>query len=87
MGTVVCGFKLYELHQLIEFVSPEGEVEQVAISSLEHMGEDIAQACAKYNTNKVHLFGNAVYAEKIIEDINNYSVTKYNKNILEIEVN
>ena len=87
MGTIVCEFKLYELHQLIEFVSPEGEVEQVMISSLEYMGEDIAQACTKYNTNKVHLFGNAVYAEKIIEDINNYSVTKYNKNNLEIEVN
>lgn len=87
MGTIVCGFKLYELHQLIEFVSSEGEVEQVAISSLEHMGEDIAQACAKYNTNKVHLFGNANYAEKLIEDIKTYSVINYNKNNIEIEVN
>lgn len=87
MDTIVCNFKLYELHQPIELMNSNGNLTLIAVSNFESLADDITKACEKYKTNKIHLFGNSNYANGLIQEIKNYSITKYNKNNLEIEVN
>lgn len=87
MDTIVCNFKLYELHQPIELMNSNGDLTLIAVSSFESLADDITKVCEKYKTNKIHLFGNSNYATGLIQEIKNYSITKYNKNNLEIEVN
>lgn len=78
---------MFDLHQYIQLLT-EKDAEVVCISTLEDLGENIANICNERNIYEVHLYGNKEYSEKIIEDIHFTNKTKYsnNKEIL-IEVN
>lgn len=65
-------------------ITPDGS--NIAVSS-EHYAEGIIELCNKYNTNKVHLFGNKYYLEGVSENIRTQEILSYSQNKIEIEVN
>ena len=85
---IYCNFHLFELHQRIYMIDLEASVspKEIAISTLESLGEIISQMCDKYSIDTVHLFGNSDTALEISKEINSKQLTNYNKSI-KVEVN
>ena len=86
---LICQIALYELHQpiILKDINNPDDEKIVSISSLDTIAEDIAAAAAKYGVEQIHLFGNGDFLVEVINDINKYSISKFNKNNLTIEVN
>ena len=63
MDTIVCNFKLYELHQPIELMNSNVNLTLIAVSNFESLADDITKACEKYKTNKIHLAINFALAK------------------------
>lgn len=88
MKTIVCNFNLFDLHQNVYLINPEENVNRhIAITNLEDLGKVIAEMCTNNNATKIHLYGNASFAQAIIRDIDIHSGSAYSKNIIEVEVN
>ena len=88
MKTIICHFSLFDLHQNVYLVDSETETHKhIAATTMEELGQIIANSCQATGTNKVHLFGNKQYADAIINDIDIYSNQAYSNHVIEIEVN
>ena len=83
---ILCHYFLFDLHQTIQEVK-DGEVEQIGVTTMKDLGKQIGEYCANKKINYVHLYGDNVYAKKIIEDIDKFSGKMYSNNKIEIEVN
>lgn len=86
MKTLICSFNLYDLHQRITLIE-NSDTHDVCICTLDEIGEKMAQMCEKFDVDRVHLYGPAVYAEKLVRDIIKENSTKYNNRPIDIEVN
>ena len=83
---ILCHYFLFDLHQTIQEVK-DGEVEQIGVTTMKDLGKYIGEYCANKKINYVYLYGDNVYAKKIIEDIDKFSGKMYSNNKIEIEVN
>ena len=83
---IVCHYFLFDLYQTIQEVK-DGEVEQIGVTTMKDLGKQIGEYCANKKINYVHLYGDNIYAKKIIEDIDKFSGKMYSNNKIEIEVN
>ena len=83
---IVCHYFLFDLHQTIQEVD-NGEVKSIGMTTMKNLGRYIGEYCANKKINYVHLYGDNVYAKKIIEDIDKFSGKMYSNNKIEIEVN
>ena len=83
---ILCHYFLFDLHQTIQEVK-DGEVEQIGVTTMKDLGKQIGEYCANKKINYVHLYGDNIYAKKIIEDIDKFSGKMYSNNKIEIEVN
>ena len=84
---ILCNIFMFDLHQRIILVDETGNMEEIAIANLDHLSTTIADACAHYNINKVHLIGNKDFSSAVAENICMHSATKYGNNCIEVEVN
>ena len=84
---ILCNIFMFDLHQKIIFVNEAGEMKEIAIANLDNLSTTIADACAQYNINKVHLIGNKDFSIAVAENICAHSATKYGNNCIEVEVN
>lgn len=82
---ILCDFNLFDLHQSIMLVSPEG-VEKIGISSIEELGDNIAFLCDKYNVHDVKLHGNKKYGEEIANTLIAAGNTRYGMFDINVEV-
>ena len=89
MKTIICHFSLFDSYQNVYLVDSETETHKhIATTTMEELGQIIANSCQATGTNKVHLFGNKQYADAIINDIiDNYNNQAYSNHTIEIEVN
>lgn len=83
---ILCHYFLFDLYQTIQEVK-DGEVEQIGVTTMKDLGKQIGEYCANKKINYVHLYGDNIYAKKIIEDIDKFSGKMYSNNKIEIEVN
>lgn len=83
---IICQFHLFDLHQHIMLIDGT-DSQVVCISTLDHLGADLAQACNKFDVNDVHIYGSASYAEKIIEQLVKENSTKYANRPINVEIN
>ena len=88
MKKVYCDLHIFDLSQKIYVYDTDtGDLECVALSSIEELPEVINAVCAETGIQTVHLGGNLSYAHIVSEDILAYSKMNYNhKNNLTIEV-
>lgn len=86
MKTLICSFNLYDLHQRITLIENQ-DTHDVCICTLDEIGVKMAELCDKYDVDHVHLFGPAIYAEKLVKDIIEKNITLYNNKPIDIEVN
>lgn len=85
---VLCHLFLFDLYQRVIIVDEKGQKNEITTVNINHLGETIVDVCNKYNISKAHLIGSESYINSVVEDINSYSLTKYNKNNnITIEVN
>lgn len=84
---VLCNLFLFDLYQRINIVDEKGQKNEIATVNINNLGETIVDICNKYNISRVHLIGSENYISSVVEDINSYSLTKYNNNNITIEVN
>lgn len=86
MKALICNFNLYDLHQRITLVE-NNDTHDVAICTLDNIGTEMANMCNRYDVNHVHLYGPAVYAEKLVRDIIKQNKLLYSNRAIDIEVN
>ena len=84
---ILCNLFLFDLYQRVIVVDEKGQKNEIATVNINNLGETIVDVCNKYNVNKVRLIGSESYINNVVEDINSYSITKYNNNNITIEVN
>lgn len=84
---ILCNIFMFDLHQRIILVQKDGQMKEIAIANLDNLSEIIADACAQYKLNKVHLIGNHEYADTVATDIRMRGAAKYGNNYLEVEIN
>ena len=84
---ILCNIFMFDLHQRIIFVDERGNMEEVGVANLDNLSEMIADLCAKYKVNKVHLIGNKEYAGAAAREICLQGAVKYGNNYIEVEVN
>lgn len=84
---ILCNLFLFDLYQRVIVVDEKGQKNEIATVNINNLGETIVDICNKYNVNKVRLIGSESYINNVVEDINSYSITKYNNNNITIEVN
>lgn len=84
---ILCNIFMFDLHQRIIFADEKGNMKEIGIANLDNLSETIADLCAKYNVNKVHLIGNKEYADVAANEIYLHGVTKYGNHYIEVEVN
>lgn len=82
---LICNFNQFSFDHKIIMIDGENTNTTVLSVEADKLGEILAGMSS--NCNKIHLFGNEIYAEKIIDDIKtNLALLNINNNI-EIEVN
>lgn len=88
MKKVYCDLHIFDLNQKIYVYDTEtGNLECVAIATIEELPEVINAVCAETDIPNVHLSGNLSYAHMVSEDILAYAKMNYNhKNNIVIEV-
>ena len=84
---ILCNIFMFDLHQRIIFVDEKGNMREIGVANLDNLSEMIADLCAKYTVNKVHLIGNKEYANVAANEICWHGATKYGNNYIEVEVN
>lgn len=88
MKKVYCDLHIFDLSQKIYVYDTDtGDLECVAIATIEELPEVINAVCAETGIPNIHLGGNLSYANMVSEDILAYSKMNYShKNNLVIEV-
>lgn len=85
---VLCNLFLFDLYQRVIVVDEKGQKHEITTVNINNLGETIVDVCNKYNISKAHLIGSESYINNVMEAINFYNLTKYNKNNnITIEVN
>lgn len=87
MKTIVCHFNLFAAEQSILLVDESSTSKCLGRCPLDQLGSLIALSCAKYQAFNIHLYGNAQYAEGLIQDIDQHTAYSDSKNLIKIEVN
>lgn len=84
---ILCDFHLFDVYQKVYLVDPDG-IREIANSDMENLGDAIAAVANKYHVTQVHLIGDPGTANTlIIPAIYAANETKYNNQIIEVEVN
>ena len=88
MKKVYCDLHIFDLSQKIYVYDTDiGDLECVALSTIEELPEVINAVCAETGIQTVHLGGNLSYAHMVSEDIVAYSKMNYShQNNLIVEV-
>lgn len=85
---VICNFNMFDKNQKIMVANEEtGELTVFATTDFDNLGTDIAKACQKVDSYKVHLYGQEDYINTVIPHIHEYLGSSYGLDKLEIEVN
>lgn len=86
---IICNFNLFDQTQKILVADPEtNNFSVIATSNFDDLGTNIAKACQKVGSYKVHLYGSLDFLETaVIPAIEEYLGLTYGKDELEIEVN
>lgn len=82
MDKIVCYIDSMSLTQ--KAMSPDGQEHMVPS---EVFAESMVGMCTKYNTNKIHLFGNVHFIAGVIDEISAKEIETYSANKIEFEVN
>lgn len=82
MDKIVCYIDSMALSQKV--MSPDGHEHMVPS---EDFAESMVSMCTKYNTNKIHLFGNKYFIDGVMEEISTKEAEKYSTKNIEFEVN
>lgn len=82
MDKIVCYIDSMSLTQ--KAMSPDGQEHMVPS---EVFAESMVGMCTKYNTNKIHLFGNVHFIAGVIDEISSKEIETYSANKIEFEVN
>lgn len=82
MDKIVCYIDSMSLTQ--KAMSPDGQEHMVPS---EVFAESMVGMCTKYNTNKIHLFGNVHFIAGVIDEISAKEIETYSVNKIEFEVN
>ena len=82
MDKIVCYIDSMSLTQ--KAMSPDGQEHMVPS---EVFAESMVGMCTKYNTNKIHLFGNVHFIAGVIDEIRAKEIETYSVNKIEFEVN
>lgn len=82
MDKIVCYIDSMALSQKV--MSPDGQ-EHMVLS--ETFAESMVGMCTKYQTNKIHMFGNVHFIAGVIDEISAKEIETYSKNKIEFEVN
>jgi hypothetical protein len=82
MDKIVCYIDSMSLTQ--KAMSPDGQEHMVPS---EVFAESMVGMCTKYNTNKIHLFGNVHFIAGVIDEISAKEMETYSVNKIEFEVN
>ena len=82
MDKIVCYIDSMALSQ--KALSPDGTEHMVPS---EVFAESMVGMCTKYNTNKIHLFGNVHFIAGVIDEISAKEMETYSANKIEFEVN
>lgn len=78
MKKVYCDLHIFDLTQKIYIYDTEtGNLECVALATIEELPEVINAVCAETGVPNVHLGGNLSYAHMVSEDIVAYSKMNY----------
>lgn len=83
---IICHFYLFDLHQTVQEIK-DGEIKDLGVIETKDLGKAIGKYCLKNNINYIHLYGDKLYAQKIIGEIDKETKNLYSDNKLEIEVN
>lgn len=86
MKKIICHVELWDTLQHPVLLDC-GQITELPECPLEKLDEMLAMYSQKYETNLIALYGAKAYNEKLAHDIYEYSVTNYEINDLEIEVN
>lgn len=84
---ILCNIFMFDLHQRVILVDETGNMKEIAIANLDNLSTTIADVCAQYNIDKVHLIGNKDFSSAVAKNICTHSATKYGNNCIEVEVN
>lgn len=82
MDKIVCYIDSMSLTQ--KAMSPDGQEHMVPS---EVFAESMIGMCTRYNTNKIHLFGNVHFIAGVIDEISAKEIETYSVNKIEFEVN
>ncbi len=82
MDKIVCYIDSMSLTQ--KAMSPDGQEHMVPS---EVFAESMVGMCTKYNTNKIHFFGNKFFIEGVIDEIGVKEMETYSAKKIEFEVN
>lgn len=84
MNQLVCHIDLFSLEQEIYQIKEINTAPTLlGVCKLSSLGETLAALCSKFNSTKIHLYGNASYIEE--EVIKTFNL--HYKNNIKIEVN
>lgn len=83
---IICHVNLFDLHQTIREVKND-TVKDIGLVQTKDLGTAIGKYCLTNNIDYVHLYGDNLFAQRVIEDIDKATENLYSENKIEIEVN
>lgn len=88
MESICCVLNLFEKNQNIyKYSSLTDDITLLANKPIQDFARTIASQCHNLNINKVHLYGDALYLEPIVEDIKTLGKLEYSCDDIIVEVN
>lgn len=88
METIICNLNMFDMNQHVyKHNNNTKDFIPLADVPISKLAKTITAQCCTFGINSVHLYGDEVFLEPIIEDIKICSKTEYKLDDIKVEVN